>query len=57
MDIVRCASKEEAKMLIVAMYASNDVCMGEFLASVGVHGLSVEDTAELYAELIEEFEL
>ena len=54
-DIIETSSKEEAKVCIAEMYAANDVCMGEFLASVCVHGLSVEDTAELYAELIEEF--
>ena len=48
-------SKEELRKLIIEGYKVSDVTIGEYMSNFKVHGLTMEEVAEVYNEMKEEF--
>lgn len=59
-DVIQCTVKagtvEEAVSCIKKAYIESDVCMGEFLATTEIKGLTIDEVVQVYARLYNEFE-
>lgn len=56
MVVIKVETIEQAVELVLEEYKKSDVCIGELFASIEIHGLSVEDTVKVYAQLYEQIE-
>lgn len=55
-EVIITSSQKQAYREIKELYTENDVCLGELLAGIKIHGLTVEEVVELYAALYQEIE-
>lgn len=53
---IQAGSVQNAIDQIKDIYLDSDICMGELLNSLEVHGLSLEEVIRVYARLMAEFE-
>ena len=53
---IQADSVQNAIDQIKDIYLDSDICMGELLNSLEVHGLSLEEVIRVYARLMAEFE-
>lgn len=53
---IQAGSVQNAIDQIKDIYLDSDVCMGELLNSLEIHGLSLEEVIRVYARLMAEFE-
>lgn len=44
-----CDSKEDAVDAILEEYRANDVCVGELMNDMIIHGLSIQDVVDVFA--------
>lgn len=56
MEIIKAQNIEQAIGIIKEKYKGSRICVGDLLADVEIHGLSVENVVKVYAELYEAIE-
>lgn len=48
----KCKDKEDAVEAIIEEYKANDICVGELMDGLIIHGLSIQDIVDVFAAVM-----